>query len=361
MPLLGNHLLRKQSRIPALWRDRFLTDVAATIPSGRLAEPGVGAFTRSNAANASITNKRLILAAESGGFTTPTFNRAAGRSFIGIARKTGGNYIGADRDNGYAGFNFRTSNGLGIGNIIDEIMKVSNNTDYQFDSTDRTAGSLNLLRGGSFSDWILWYVDCIRSSASPSSGVSSFDGSGEFADLGLYDLGATWEASLKTVDLPGARSAGETFTHFADFSLDFTVTTLPASANLEFRWRIVDASNYMQLLISSGGVATINQVVAGSPTTLATTGAVIANGDRVFMPIYGSTVMLVEGAVSVAPHTRRVNITTATNFQTATGGQLVSLGTGGAISNVIIWPYKVNSVTAPLAVATLNRAAPSFP
>jgi hypothetical protein len=127
-------------------------------------------------------------------------------------------------------------------------------------------------------------------------------------------------------------AASTAFTHTADAHIEFTVTTLPSASTIDLRFRQQDASNYWQVTISSTGALTLNEVVAGTPTQRATAAAAVANGNRVYLVLNGSTLKAWSNNVL------KWTYASASGFATATSGLLNSLGTGGVLSEAISWP-----------------------
>lgn len=139
-----------------------------------------------------------------------------------------------------------------------------------------------------------------------------------------------------TTALTGARSVNDTFAHVANsHMIEFVATTLPSSGSITVDFRRADANNYWRLALDSAGALTLVEVVAGSPTTRATLNS-NANGDRLMCYMDGSGAQIMRSragaGVSAAAYT---SVSTGT---TQTAGIVSSLGTGGAISNLITWP-----------------------
>ncbi len=102
------------------------------------------------------------------------------------------------------------------------------------------------------------------------------------------------------------------------------------------------------MTIDSTGAITLNEVVAASPTQRGTAAGVVVTGHRVTVRANGSEIRVFSNNVL------RITYASATNFATATSGTLTALGTGGAVSDVVLWPITVPTVAASyldLAVA----------
>lgn len=136
---------------------------------------------------------------------------------------------------------------------------------------------------------------------------------------------------LATQRLSGARSAGDTFSHEADFVGNFVVDTLP-SDQIEMRFRVQDASNYWQVTVDSTGALDLDEVVSGSATQRGTAAGVVVNGEQVTIIADGETISVFDSSA------RRINYTSAANFKTATSGELETEGTGGAVTDIVMYP-----------------------
>jgi hypothetical protein len=157
-------------------------------------------------------------------------------------------------------------------------------------------------------------------------------------------LAGIWSTAydIATQRLAGARSAADTFTHEADTLIEFTVTTLPSSGQIEVRFRIQDTSNYWQVTIDASGDLDLDEVVAGSATQRGTSAAAIANGDRIVITANDQTLRVYEA------NTLDITYTSAANFKTETSGEIESLGTGGAVSDLIAWPRTLSGAALAL-------------
>jgi hypothetical protein len=158
------------------------------------------------------------------------------------------------------------------------------------------------------------------------------------ASMRVTQLGGPWASDygIATTRLAGARSVNDTFTHEAGAMwIDFMLTTLPSSGNITIDFRKQDANNYWQLNVSSAGVFALVEVVAGAPTTRASTTSV-ANGDRLLCVMDGAQARLVRYRTGAAANSTVYD--SVATFTTQTSGVVSSLGTGGAISDLVAWP-----------------------
>lgn len=122
----------------------------------------------------------------------------------------------------------------------------------------------------------------------------------------------------------------DTYTHVADHYLHLDNVTLPSSGNIDVVFRTDWA-----VRISSAGAVTILEDYDGSgggPTTRATSGGTLSAGGYVDVRMAGTTIELwVDGG-------DKASYTSASANQTDTGGEVASLGTGGAIGSLLSLP-----------------------
>jgi hypothetical protein len=121
-------------------------------------------------------------------------------------------------------------------------------------------------------------------------------------------------------------TAGATFAHPANTRIEFTVAALPVSGNIDLFFRKQDATNYWRVAVGSTGNFTLLEVVAGAGTTRGTANGVMSSGHRVVIIATGSVITGYSNGVL------RWTYSSASNFATATTGEISSLGTGGSIS-----------------------------
>lgn len=346
-----------------LIRDDFSSNLAAGSVHGTPAEPGPGTRDVNDAGNHLDLNGGYLRAAgranvcDPGIRYTPTLARATGRAvFLQTVTPTDGDWHG-----GWGlGFGW-----LGYCNPAWTPTKLNIYTSAQYVGTSETGEiwAANVLRASGqlvfikeSAGWVLAWVDSFLT-IDPCYVVSGAFGSGQASAQPLLksiraaDLGAPFheEFGLATHRLAGSRSPGDTFIHEADAFLEFTVATLPAAGQIELRFRIQDASNYWQVTVDSAGNLDLDEVVAAVPTQRGTSAACIANGDFIIVRFVGSDIRVYEGANHAK--VRRISYAFANNFQTQTGGELETEGTGGAVSDIVSWPRTLTSAQQ----AELNR------
>ncbi len=146
----------------------------------------------------------------------------------------------------------------------------------------------------------------------------------------------TLDQRLATDILEAPRSAGDTFTHEADFVGEFTVDALPSAGQIEFWFRIADSTpaseDLWRVTIDSTGAIDLDELVAGTPTQRGTSAAAITAGERIVITADDETISIF-GDV-----TREINYASAATSKTAVAGELDTLGTAGAVSDIIIYP-----------------------
>lgn len=360
----GDSTETKVGYITVAWLllDQFTTDAAAPLSTPRACEPGPGeiAISQVDGNNFSIASSKLTIAARpSNGWkmaasSTASRTRATGLAVFAQA------YVQVNRIC-RVGFGTQVEMGTLIWNGsfgARDNSDVSNcGVPYSVPFTGvvgiilRSAGSFHLAKIGS--DWTLLYVGEINTSnptGGASIGVYSATVGDTFDDLKSAKLGAPFndDYGIATQRLNGARNAGDTFTHIANCWLGATVTTVPSSGQLEIQFRKQDVNNYWQVTVDSSGNVDLDEIVGGNPPVQRGTGTGVVNGNRVKVLCRGTNIYVFVADVL------KISYTSAANFATATAGKLETLGTGGAVSEIISWPY----VLSGTAAAVLNGANP---
>lgn len=169
------------------------------------------------------------------------------------------------------------------------------------------------------------------------------------ADLALKYSVWDGDYGIASQQVAGTVTPGQTFTHEGDCLIDWVQTTLPSAGTVDVRFRKQDATNYWQLLITSLGVTTLNEVVAGVPVVRATVGG-IANGDRILIRATDTQIDLYKTTGTTS--SRLWFYSPANNFKTETDGEYTGAGTGGVMTNLVIWPRTLSGD----ALAALTEA-----
>ncbi len=221
---------------------------------------------------------------------------------------------------------------------------LTDDVNYDYAIILRATGAFYFIKGGTqFPAWTLVWVDDTVTSDPVYMSFAAAAGAGsrlmDFLLAGRTVLGGAFASAygLATDRLAGSRSAGDTFSHTADFFAEFVVTTLPSSGQIEFWFRIEDANNYWSVTIDSSGDLDLDEVVASTPTQRGTAAAVVANGERVCISVVNETIQVFDAA------SRRIQYTSASNFKAKTAGELDTEGTGGAVDDIIMWPATSNN------------------
>jgi len=180
------------------------------------------------------------------------------------------------------------------------------------------------------SDWKLWHRNSSGNTATMYWCMCTRDTD----EVRFDDILApeTLHSELLNPTAYSATPAGSyTFSHSADFWLEFEADTLPAAGQIEVRFRIQDASNYWQITIDSAGNIDLDEIVATAATQRGTW-AGVANGSIIAILADDDDIWVLNNG------RRRINYAAATNFKTATSGELETLGTGGVVKEMANWP-----------------------
>lgn len=354
IPVLGN-----RPWIPVyLLKDQFTSADPAPLVTPRACEPGPGTLTATETDGSfSISGGALNFAAQ----TTPNWgdlalvdatgttrtagralyfkvylNNVVGQVMIGWCTATVGNHTIFD-----AAVRFNLTNIQNVlSGVFSSIDACAATTAYQVCLIVKSIGFLLFIKGGTFTEWTLLWVSSLNSTAALYPRILNYDSAGTIDDFYVTTLASPFNTDMgyATYQLAGARSAGDTFIHAADFWGEFTVTTVPAAGVIDYRFRQQDATNYWQVTIDSTGALVLNEVVGGGATARGTSAGVIANGDRVVVIASGQTIRVFEGPASTGATTVRITYAAAANFVTSISGVLSGLGTGGAVSGIITYP-----------------------
>ena len=331
--------------------DRFLTNAGAPLASPRTCEPGPGTLTITDTGNnISIASNQLTIAAGASNWTGTkavgsALTRAAGLAIAATWKPSnnfhaliGGSSASDSNANGaLSAMYFQSGQTINItdnGNGTDAVAAFVAGTTYEIALIYRSTGFFALIQGGAFAIWTLLWV-AAAGSANPVPIISNFAAAPVIDNFRALTLGALWgsDYGIATQRLAGARSQGDTFTQTADAIIEWTLTTRPSASVAELRFRKQDASNYWSVQVDSTGAITLYEVVATAPTSRGTAAAAVgATNTRILIIADGSTIRV------FTTRTLRITYNSASNFATATAGDLNALGTGGAVSDIITWP-----------------------
>lgn len=143
--------------------------------------------------------------------------------------------------------------------------------------------------------------------------------------------------------LDGIVSAGQTFTASSAYNQtdgdgihELIITTVPSADNVDYFFRKQDSSNYWNMRVTSAGLFELNEIVAGTPTQRAVSGAgAVTGGERLVLVVEDE---VIKGYIG---NTLSWTYSSAANFKTETAAELDALGTGGRVDDVKIWPRQL--------------------
>lgn len=353
---LGSAL--KKIAVTFLFRDDFTTDESAPLTSPRTAEPGPGTGTIVDTGDImSIVSNQLRING-TGLIPQPYYvdnvarSRSAGLVLLSEMTRTTGNVrVGWTSAIGVRPTRPAILVSTSVSVYTPTFMPaVYGGTLEKVALVIRDDGSFSLVHDGV--DWILLWVRETETTT-PLYAVLSWHSSftiHDFNNFRVSQLPAPWDTDydIATERLAGARSAGDTFTHEADCTLEFEEETVPSGGQTEFAFREQDLSNYWLVTIDSSGNIDLDEVVAGSPTQRGTSAGVIANSDRIVVICDDETIKIYEA------NNLRITYNGAVNFKTATAGRLLDEGTGGAVSDIISWPRTLSGAAKAALDAVAN-------
>ena len=339
-----------------LMRDEFTTPLTAGAIDGTAAEPGVGIRKANDTSNyISIENGKLRFSGAKQVTGDPCFwldgmSRVNGRTCLVKASKTNQSGVGplvgfSNSNTGYItngdGIYWNNTNLTMLTGVYSNLI---GNVTQQVILCVILRSLSSLLFVELNGAWI--YLGTWGSDVTPTKYplfVTHYN-TEVFADyIRIADLPAPFndDYGLVTQRLAGARTAGETFTHEANALVYWTVTTRADGQQVAIRKQ--DDSNYWRVDVAADGSIALQEVVAGTPTSRGTGAAgSIANGQRMVVIADGTTIRV------YANNVLKITYASATNFQAATAGKLLALGTGGAISDIITWPRYLSGAAADI-------------
>ncbi len=352
IPTPGVHVLQPavaSSGVEYLLHAEFETDEAAPMTDPHVGDPGPGSI---NVDSLAYTSGGAIysddeLTGEDG------IDRAAGVAFAWYKNDTlDGNVL-----MGFAGSG--TPAGPGMFYVAGGILWIQSNSggrpevlDAAVDDTDhcvvaRLSGYLFFIKNPT---WRLVWVNGANTTDPIYPGMKQW-GSG-FASQTYwktFQMATPFDTddgyASYTDDGPLSPGGGDdTFTHEANSIIEFAITTLPTSGELQFRFREQDTSNYWVVEIDSSKHFRLYEVVSGSPTQRGAGWGVANAGDRVVIRMYGSEIVGHIGTDTSSSDgcTMRWDYESATNFQTETDGRFVDAGSGWQVDDFKVWPSDVS-------------------
>lgn len=346
-PILMRKIYDKRYPIIYFLRDNFITDRANGAVIGTVAEPGPGTRVGQDLqAIMSITGGRLLFSPTAISAQKYVFNNTA------IARAKGGFCtVVAEASANNGGFTFGLDNS-NVGRPLDEVIVPNGSGAGAFFNVGPSAAfrfyfsygnnpiKLAVIQKAAGAFYIignrLAHVD---NAAIQTPNYVGMGRSTTVVETIYYDdmkvgkiLSGVWlrDYGPGRLAIPGAILAGATFTHTANFLMYFQLVNNGTAGSTVIKFRIQDALNYWNVSITSGGVATINEVVAGINTVRATSAAAFDN-ERVAITVS-------EANIAVSDTTFRIAYNAAANFQTATSGEVSAIATGADLQNMELYP-----------------------
>jgi len=223
------------------------------------------------------------------------------------------------------------------GNNSQPVINVVNDTEYTFCAIQRSEGGFYFI--------ILYSGTWRLMGATPTGATGGMAAvllestqntraNADISSLKITIMPAPFDQSygLATFTDLGAVSV-QSFTHEADFVLTCTVNTAPTAGQIEINFRIQDANNYWQLAITNTQYQ-LWEYAAGAGT-LRGSSSTVAGSPAFSIGCLDETITLWSGTISLGA--RRVYYTSAANFKTETSGEIVTLGTGGALDNFAVF------------------------
>lgn len=292
MPTLQQkRLLFEGGGVTWVFRDDFITDRAAGAVNNTPAEPGIGTRLAVDAANVlTISGHRLRIAP--GNAETREYvqlNRAAGRvaiikgQYTVAPQRVGwGSLQSSDSQKHGSFFLNGTSTGVyyGTGALIQSLCDTVTGVDYQFAVLLQSAGSYWFIKGGTFTQWTLIFVDFAGVATPLFVGVNShlIAAAGNYEYVYVRDLpypfNTPFGLALHNVAAPSGAYVG-----LADQIIDVDITAPGVLANEGgFRYRVQDANNYWRAYFSNSGQLRINSISGGVATNRLSAAGIIAGG-----------------------------------------------------------------------------------
>lgn len=342
----------------ALLRDEFYTDRAAGQINGTSAEPGPGTrIVTDTEGKAYITNGKLYLTPKSTpsygdpGVWYPTITRTSGRALIYKATRLSS---GREGINVYQfGFDTNISSSptfffypyttyLLVRTKSGVVFRIING--FALDKTCtfalvlRTAGQFWFVKEEG-QNWKLLYVDHNNTNNTLYPALTNYDSTTEVEFARVIDLPSPFnnDDGFLTQRLSGTRSAGDSFNHEANCLLEYTVNTLSSSGSIQVAFRRQDDNNCWRLDINSNGSMNLYEVVNGVSTSRGSAVAgTVANGHRISILMNGTY-------LSLGNDDAFRFYSPASNFATQINGKLLSVGTGGIVSDIATWKQDLNT------------------
>ncbi len=365
--------MRRGAGLGLLFRDDFTTDDPAPITSPRTAEPGPGVLTITDTENKlSISGGDLVFA---GGKASPAYGDPAFWADDSVTRVPGiaalfemkwvGSisgysvigFFGAKASDNLRGGYKQSGTKLQIGNLSSNyaiVYTLVTDTEYILGVVLASSGSHLIIYDSSWvylGKWLNITIETLYA------GISNYSSNPNVDFLRVSQLPSPWDTDdgIATEVHSGVVAEGVTFTHEADCLIEFEVTTLPSAGNVDVYFRVQDAANVWILRMVSDGRLRLIERVASVGTERATA-TVLSGGERIVIVADDETI------TAYYDNTQAWTYASASNFKTETDGEVDSLGTGGAVSDLKAWPRTLSGAAKNALDAVANAPqAPSMP
>ena len=326
-----------------LFRDEFNDDRAAGAVNGTLTTDGKDTrVVTDTESKITISGGKLVFA---GGKATPAagdpnlnysrVSRSAGQAILAkftLPTNVGYMYFGfgaetswITREISFSDFN------IYVDGFLVGLYSVGT---YEVVFMQRSSGHIAFIKGGTeFTNWTTMAVMNVGNTALEYVRIMSYSKAYSVDYFRLAQLPAPFNVDdVAPVDeIAGAVAAGTAFTHEADCTIEFELTTLPSGGVIVNFFRMQDASNGWYIYIGSTGSITLAEYIGGGETVRGSAAAAIANGERIVVICDDETIKV------YADNALVITYTSAANFKTETSGKLTSLGTGGVVSDLFTY------------------------
>jgi hypothetical protein len=188
--------------------------------------------------------------------------------------------------------------------------------------------------------WVDYTTASLLQASDPGGGTPVTVGQGNIAPFNTA-------YGFSTQRLAGNVASGATFTHTADALIGYTVTTLPSSGSINLSFRRANATNFWWEQFTQVGTINLFERVSGADTSRGAAASVVSNGHRGVVVLDDTSIQIYSNGISRITHA-------GANFKTAVAGSITSLGTGGALSDLVSWPRLVTGA----ALEALNMLNP---
>ena len=135
-----------------------------------------------------------------------------------------------------------------------------------------------------------------------------------------------------TDSIDGTLSAGNTFTHQADFLGEVIVTDNGTGNATRIRFRRQDDNNCWVIIIDASGNTSLYEVVTGGYTLRASGGATADGGARFVWVCDGETI------TGYVDDTQTWTYGSAANYKTQTTGNIFTIADAATYENLKTWP-----------------------